>query len=389
MTKKDVKTQINKLWDAFHSFDYDAYRKVKSTVDLKNPEIASVINRIESHPTWGKNRKEHDTWTAMRDKQEAEAWQRELEYDALHGLHHKHANVFFGKTVLDPEYKKVCDRLGINAKVFIENPTKEEIQAIADHFNCPVVRIRRGRKNPILYGEGGDTGNMILREQKTLEELLGKEGFEKEKREFEERVKKSQSDPVMQADLDRQEREYKKLLEEQAEKPKETPDKKIKIGSFGEEIDRLKKEQAKHSKDLPETFRIEQVIMRRKPLAKINSPEDVVRLMKRMEDHDREHAEVIHLDTKNQVVGIENISTGSINASIVHPRETVKGAVLNNSAAVIFVHNHPSGNPEPSREDLELSKRLKESFKILGIDLLDSVIVGKDGHYSMKEAGTL
>ncbi len=248
-----------------------------------------------------------------------------------------------------------------NRKITVENPTAEEIQAIADHFKCPVVRIKRVRKNPITYGEGGDTGNMILREQKTLEELLGKEGFEKEKREFEERVKKSQSDPVRQADLERQEREYKAMLEEQT----------------------------KHSKQRPETWRIEQVIMRKKPDAKINSPEDVARLMKHMEDHDREHAEVLHLDTKNQVVGIENISTGSLNASIVHPRDTVKGAILNNSAAVIFVHNHPSGKPAPSTEDLELSKRLKESFKILGIDLLDSVIIGKDGHYSMKEAGTL
>ncbi|SNQ60408.1 JAB domain-containing protein [Candidatus Methanoperedens nitratireducens] len=256
-----------------------------------------------------------------------------------------------------------------NPRVFIENPTKEEIQEIADHFQCPVVRIKRARKNPVIYGEAGDTGNMILRDkQKTLEELLGKEGYEKEKREFEERVAKSQSDPERLADLDRQEREYKKLLEEQQKE--------------------LEK-QTKHSKDLPYTFRIEQVIMRKKPNVKINSPEDVVRLMKNMEDHDREHAEIIHLDTKNQVVGIENISTGSINASIVHPRETVKGAVLNNSAHVIFVHNHPSGNPEPSKEDMDLTKRLKDAFGLLGIDLLDSMIIGKDGSVSLKERGVV
>ncbi len=251
--------------------------------------------------------------------------------------------------------------------VLVENPTAEDIQAIADNFNCPVVRIKRARKNPVIYGKPGDTGNMILREQRTLEELLGKEGFEKEKLEFEERVAKSQNDPEKQADLDRQEREYKAMLEQQ------------------KELER----QMKHSKQRPETFRVEQVIMRKKPETKINSPEDVVRLMKHMEDHDREHAEIIHLDTKNQVVGIENISTGSINASIVHPRETVKGAVLNNSAHVIFVHNHPSGNPEPSKEDMDLTKRLKDAFGLLGIDLLDSMIIGKDGAVSLKERGVV
>ena len=136
-----------------------------------------------------------------------------------------------------------------------------------------------------------------------------------------------------------------------------------------------------------DTFKVQLIPLRTAPTAKISGPEDVSRLVREMEDYDRESAKIIHLDTKNQVMGIETISIGSLSASIVHPRETVKGAILNNSANVIFVHNHPSGVCEPSNEDVEVSGKLKEAFELVGIVLLDSIIVGKRCHYSFREVG--
>lgn len=136
-----------------------------------------------------------------------------------------------------------------------------------------------------------------------------------------------------------------------------------------------------------DTFKVQLVPLRAAPKAKIGGPVDVVRLVREMEDYDRETSKIIHLDTKNQVMGVETISIGSLSASIVHPRETVKGAILNNSANVIFVHNHPSGICEPSNEDVEISGKLKEAFETVGIALLDSMIVGKGCYYSLREVG--
>jgi death-on-curing family protein len=136
-----------------------------------------------------------------------------------------------------------------------------------------------------------------------------------------------------------------------------------------------------------DTFKVQLIPLRAAPTAKIGSPEDIVRLVREMEDYDRESAKIIHLDTKNQVMGVETISIGSLSASIVHPRETVTGAILNKSANVIFVHNHPSGICEPSQEDINISVKLKEAFELVGIVLLDSIIVGKGCHYSLREVG--
>lgn len=147
--------------------------------------------------------------------------------------------------------------------------------------------------------------------------------------------------------------------------------------------------QRARQKAVIDTFKVQLVPLRAAPKAKVNGPEDVVSLVREMEDYDRESAKLIHLDTKNQVMGVETISIGSLNMSIVHPRETVKGAILNNSANVIFVHNHPSGVCEPSNEDVEITGKLKEAFETVGIKLLDSIIVGKGCHYSLREAGFL
>jgi DNA repair protein RadC len=103
---------------------------------------------------------------------------------------------------------------------------------------------------------------------------------------------------------------------------------------------------------------------------------------------DRETFVALYLNTKNRVIKKEIVSFGSLNANVVHPREVYKEAILNSAASVIVSHNHPSGDPTPSREDLEITEKLYEAGKIIGISLLDHVIIGEDGYfYSLKERG--
>jgi len=104
---------------------------------------------------------------------------------------------------------------------------------------------------------------------------------------------------------------------------------------------------------------------------------------------DREHFEILHLDTRNKITSKEIISIGSLNQSIVHPREVFKSAILNNSASIILLHNHPSGDPKPSRQDIDVTKRLEDAGNILGITVIDHVIFGESGYISFKEEGIL
>ncbi len=138
-----------------------------------------------------------------------------------------------------------------------------------------------------------------------------------------------------------------------------------------------------------DTHRVELKKIRDVPTVKLQGPEDVVKFVREMEDYDRERFKVIFLDNKNRIIGVENISEGTINAALIHPREAVKGAVLANASGVILIHNHPSGIPGPSREDDLIVPRLLEGFRLLGIDVTDALIVGKEGYYSYKEAGRL
>jgi DNA repair protein RadC len=104
---------------------------------------------------------------------------------------------------------------------------------------------------------------------------------------------------------------------------------------------------------------------------------------------DREHFFMITLDSKNRTIGYHTISIGSLSTSVVHPREVFKPAILESSAAVIFLHNHPSGDPAPSREDRECTNRLMSAAKILGIRVLDHIIFGEADYYSFADAGML
>ncbi|MCD2346854.1 DNA repair protein RadC [Clostridium guangxiense] len=124
---------------------------------------------------------------------------------------------------------------------------------------------------------------------------------------------------------------------------------------------------------------------------KILSPSDAVNLGKYfLEDADREKLIACCMDTKNQPISINIVSIGSLNSSIVHPREVFKVAILSNAASILIFHNHPSGNTEPSQEDINITKRLKEAGNLLGIELLDHIIIGSEGKYcSLKENGTL
>jgi DNA repair protein RadC len=107
----------------------------------------------------------------------------------------------------------------------------------------------------------------------------------------------------------------------------------------------------------------------------------------RLKNVDREHFYAVLLNTKNEVLALELVSVGSLNASIVHPREILKPAILASAASIVLVHNHPSGDPTPSAEDVEFTRRFAKCGELIGIQLLDHVIIG-DGHYrSLKEAG--
>ncbi len=123
---------------------------------------------------------------------------------------------------------------------------------------------------------------------------------------------------------------------------------------------------------------------------KIKSPEDAYNLMKEfLGDVDREHFIVVCLDTKNQPTCIQTVHIGSLNASLVHPREVFKTAILSNSASILVGHNHPSNIATPSSEDIEVTKRLKEAGSIIGIDLLDHLIICENEFLSLKESGQL
>jgi DNA repair protein RadC len=117
----------------------------------------------------------------------------------------------------------------------------------------------------------------------------------------------------------------------------------------------------------------------------LKSPEDVVAVARsRLKGKKKEHFLVLCLDTRNRLINHRLVSMGSLDTSIVHPREVFKEAVSSCAASVIFAHNHPSGDPEPSREDIELTKRLAKVGEIIGIGVLDHIIVCDKSHLSLK-----
>ncbi|MEK7315640.1 MAG: DNA repair protein RadC [Candidatus Eisenbacteria bacterium] len=118
----------------------------------------------------------------------------------------------------------------------------------------------------------------------------------------------------------------------------------------------------------------------------IRGPEDLYKLLRpRIGREDREHFVAVLLSSRSTVIGIETISIGSLNASIVHPREVFKPAIVHSASAIALAHNHPSGDVTPSEEDLAITRRLKEAGRLLGIELVDHIIVGRNAFTSFKE----
>jgi DNA repair protein RadC len=126
------------------------------------------------------------------------------------------------------------------------------------------------------------------------------------------------------------------------------------------------------------------------PYPIIRTPEDVARQMiPLLRDRSTEVFFVLLLDAKNALKSRVEITSGTLNASLVHPREVFKAAIDHRAASIIVVHNHPSGNPDPSREDTEVTRQLAEAGRIVGIPLHDHVIVAGDGYTSLAEKGLL
>jgi DNA repair protein RadC len=109
----------------------------------------------------------------------------------------------------------------------------------------------------------------------------------------------------------------------------------------------------------------------------------------RMKDSKKEIFRCALLDTKNKIIREEVVSVGSLSASLVHPRETFKAAIRESAAAVIFIHNHPSGDIKPSQEDILLTKRLVQAGEVIGIQVLDHIIIGDGGHFSFRDNGMI
>ena len=119
---------------------------------------------------------------------------------------------------------------------------------------------------------------------------------------------------------------------------------------------------------------------------RINSPLVLVNLlMDEMRFLNKEHFRIAILDTKNQIIAIENISIGTLNASIVHPRDVFNIAIKRNANSIILIHNHPSGDPQPSNEDINITHRLVEVGNLVGIKVLDHIIIGDNRYISFKE----
>jgi len=122
----------------------------------------------------------------------------------------------------------------------------------------------------------------------------------------------------------------------------------------------------------------------------IKSAEDAKNMvMEEMRLLDREHFRALYLDRKLKLLAIEPIAIGGLSSAMVHPREVFKPAVQRSAASIILVHNHPSGDPTPSAEDIELTRRLKEAGQIMGIDIIDHIVIGDNRYASLNNMGLL
>lgn len=122
---------------------------------------------------------------------------------------------------------------------------------------------------------------------------------------------------------------------------------------------------------------------------RFTSPKQIYEIFSDLQHESKEHFITLHLDGKNRIICFDRVSVGSLNQSIVHPREVFKGAILSSAAALILIHNHPSGDPSPSAEDRAITRRLVEVGDLVGIRILDHIIVGSGEYLSFVERGLL
>ena len=121
----------------------------------------------------------------------------------------------------------------------------------------------------------------------------------------------------------------------------------------------------------------------------LKSPEEVARSFEYLRTRDREEFVSLHLDKGNHPLCWDRVSVGTLSEAVIHPREVFKTALLSNASAVIFIHNHPSGSPEPSRADIDITRRIAEAGRLLGVTVHDHVIVGREGHASLRAKGLI
>ena len=122
----------------------------------------------------------------------------------------------------------------------------------------------------------------------------------------------------------------------------------------------------------------------------LTTPDAAVEAIKdKLRGLDREHFLCVHMDVRNRVIGCETVAIGSLSACIVHPREVFKAAILSSAASILLAHNHPSDDLTPSKDDMDLTKRLVQAGTILGIEVIDHIIVCEDKHLSLRERGIM
>jgi DNA repair protein RadC len=145
----------------------------------------------------------------------------------------------------------------------------------------------------------------------------------------------------------------------------------------------------KQIKAVYETLTIKEEVDRHlRPFTRYITPEQVFETFSFLRHETKEYFFTIHLDGKNRICCVDEVSVGSLNQSIVHPREVFKTALLSSAAAIILLHNHPSGDPTPSKEDLEITRRINEAGDLLCVKLLDHIIVG-NSFFSFVGSGLL
>ncbi|OGK19014.1 hypothetical protein A3D80_03490 [Candidatus Roizmanbacteria bacterium RIFCSPHIGHO2_02_FULL_40_13b] len=155
------------------------------------------------------------------------------------------------------------------------------------------------------------------------------------------------------------------------------------------EIAKLKGVGTSRASIISASLEIAKRIFKNDPSIKITTPGDVIKVVGDIRHKKKEHFVALYLDARNQLITTETISIGTLNASIVHPRDVFAPALKHNAASIIIVHNHPSGDPEPSHDDELVTKRIIEAGKILGIEMADHIIVSSSKYVSFKEKGQI